>query len=353
MVLIAAQQQIQTVSKTYSHNLQKHGDGFTGGAFGHLRKFVAGEQENVPALLQEVSGKRGVVPVKSWLLQKKIEKKGTAVVVALSCAAVLCFSALADDGPHSNVWLTVVEVKSDARISVTVPVSYGFVVVGSVDTADNGRISVEDGNLRLPNASVSILTPSNPLPGASGNAVYSIDETSAGNNVPIRNYSTDVREENLGVANPPREGLPVKLKAYIHEEEQAEIGGVALTHYWKPIATAPTTSAADFKKFRLGADGKYFSVPGVVYLPLLAGGGMGSLDVLWLDGEIDLAAPPNVLVDGYTAAGLANIPSTLYVPLTVDVGGVQNQYKQVEESVKVTQITWTVVPGTLPAPPTP
>lgn len=268
---------------------------------------------------------------------KQARKRWAGIGVCLSCTGFLCISSLAG-GPSSHVWLGVVETSSEARISVTVPFSFGFAVIGSLEAGASGAVSVEAGNLLLSNVRVKVNVPSAPGTDPS----YSI-ETVSGPAVPISNYSTDVREEDINQDNPPRHGLPVSLRPYLEEVKNVTIAGQAITHNWIPIKEEPTTNPADFKKYRMELNTYTFSVEGKE----LNKDGILS-DILRLSESINLDAPPDVPANGYTAAGTAIVPSEKQVDVNIKVGGIQSQYKQVEQSCKVGEIHWKVVPGELP-----
>lgn len=272
--------------------------------------------------------------------------KGIATV--LICTGVLCFSVLAEEesGPASNVWLDVIQVPTEARISVSVPLSYGFAVIGSIESNAGIPVSTANGNLLLPNVRVVVTTPSTSLPGAAGGAEYEI-QTFSEPSVPIRNYSTDVRDEYADEELPPREGLPVEVKPYMIGVQDS----LNPVHHWQPSSTDPTwdgaagteeTAKYNFKKFQMLLDNLAFSVDGQKNID-------GTLrNVIWLEDTIALDAPPDVPDYGYTSAGTAQVPSEKYISVQVKVGGMQNQYKQVEESLKVGAIYWDIIPGELP-----
>lgn len=271
---------------------------------------------------------------------RQAQKSWAGIGACIFCASFLCISSLAG-GSSSNVWLDVVETSSEARISVTVPFSYGFAVIGSLDTGAVGAVSVEEGNLLLSNVRVKVNVPS--APGTEPS--YSI-ETVSGAAVPIRNYSTEVRVEDADQDNPPRQGLPVSLEPYLEEVKNVTIAGQEVTHNWIPTKEEPTIDSADFKRYRMELDTYSFSIEGSEMDK------NGSLaDVLRLSGPINLDAPPDVPANGHTAAGTAIIPSEKQVEVKVKVGGIQSQYKQVEQSCKVGEIHWKVVPGKLPETP--
>jgi len=255
---------------------------------------------------------------KQWRQWKtKDMMKGMAAV--LICTGVLCISAFAEgaSGPTSNVWLDVIPVPTAARISVTVPLSYGFAVIGSAEESAGIPVSTINGNILLP-------------------------KTVSQSSVPIRNYSTDVRDEYAEEAFLPREGLPVEVRPYMTWDDRYS----ARVHHWEPSLTDPTwdgvsaekDAKVNFKKFQMLLNDLPFSKK-------------GQQNVIWLKDEsaIALDAPPNVLDYGCTPAGTAQIPSEQYISVQVRVGGMQNQYKQAEQSLKVGTIYWDVIPGELPA----
>lgn len=276
-------------------------------------------------------------PMKRW---KKNKVRLTAI--GFICVVSLCFSALADEGPASNVWLSVIQLPSEARISVTVPLAYGFVVRGSVEDSDRFPVSVEHGNLILPNAKVHVSVPSGP----GITAEYEL-QTISEQAIPIRNYSTDVRKEHIEEENPPREGLPVELKPFI-----AGYGSDnGRTHYWEAVGDDPTwdgvSEQTNFKKYQMLLNDVPFSIPEQMTISY-EDGSPELKEVFWYAGTIPLNAPEDVMAHGYTAAGTALIPSETYVTASVKVGGSQNEYKQVEESLKVGAVFWQVIPGELP-----
>ncbi|MSS10657.1 hypothetical protein FYJ38_18705 [Clostridium sp. WB02_MRS01] len=278
-------------------------------------------------------------PMRRW---KKYKVR--LMAVGLICTGCLSFSALASEGPASNVWLSVTQIPSEARVSVTLPLAYGFVVRGSVDSNDTNPVSVEGGNLIVPNVKVHVSIPSDP--GSGTKAEFEL-QTISEHAIPIRNYSTDVREEHMEEEYPPREGLPIELKPFIAGYDSDE----GKTHYWKVVKDDPTwngtSSQTRFKEYQMLIDDFAFSDPGEVTISY-EDGNMELKSVLWCDGTITLNAPEDVQAHGYTAAGTALIPSEKYVTVDVKVGGRQDEYSQVEESLKVGAIFWQVIPGELP-----
>lgn len=285
--------------------------------------------------------------------ETRIIRKTAGIAAAVICSGCIVMSALADttetsepyaDGPTSNLWLSVVELPSQARISVTVPTNYGFAVVGSVETGDTGPVTSSDGTILLSNVRVEVTRPGS----GSGDTDGEYTITTVGlPQVPVENYSTDVREEHLGEDNPPREGMPVEIKPYVVEVPDMLLNNVTKQHYWKPVETDPTGERDLFKRYRMGLDGKWFENKGSI------SDGKNSYDAYFLGENLPLAAPPDVPVNGWNAGGTAKVPYRTYFDVDVQVGGIRNQYNQVEQSVKVGKIGWEIIPGELPEPGTP
>lgn len=278
-------------------------------------------------------------PIRRWR-----NKKIRLITAGMVGMGSLCFSVSASENPASNVWLSVTQIPSEARISITVPLAYGFVARGSVDSNDANPMTVDNGNLIVPNVKVHVRVPSNPGSGIA--AEYEL-QTLSEQAIPILNFSTDVREEHMQDENPEREGLPVDLKPFIAGYDSD--GG--RTHYWKAVEYDPTwdgvSSPTNFKEYQMLIDEIAFSVPGQATISC-EDGSTQLKDVFLYKENIALSAPEDVPVYGYTAAGAALIPSRTYITVGVNVGGMQSEYKQVEESLKVGAIFWQVIPGELP-----
>lgn len=299
--------------------------------------------------LKEIFGTRK--QMEEYKMNKKVYKKVAGVAAVVLCSGCITMSALAtggdpptaayDDGPTSNLWLSVVELPSQARLSVTVPVSYGFAVVGTVDSNDTSRVSSEDGTILLSNVRVKVTKPSE---AGVSKGEYTITTTGMPQ-VPFNNYSTDVREEHMSEANPPREGLAVEIKPYIVEEPDTVIGMVTKQHYWKPVGDDPTGDPALFKRYRMGLEGKWFDTKGNI------SDGKEVYDAFFLSENLPLEAPPDVQTNGWNASGTAKVPSITAFDVDVQVGGTRNQYSQIEQSVKIGVIGWEIIPGELPAAP--
>lgn len=293
--------------------------------------------------------------VEEWEMRKENGRRLGVLAVAMTTSCFVAFSAWGapgdsgssteyNEGPASNLWLTVVETASQARISVTVPTSYGFVVVGSVEPTDSGSVTSENGKVLLPNVRVNVTNPSTGPNHTDGEYVLSVDGPSQ---VLIKNYSTDVPEDQLDLDNPQRFGIGVKVRPYVQEIEQFEaLPNVLRRHYWKPVTTGtdPSGDAGLFKYYRLGMNGMWCDIPGSIKE------GGATKRVYSLDGILEIPAPPDLEQNGWTAGGTALVPYIMAFDMDVQVGGIQNQYKQVEESVRVGQIGWQIVPDTWPDP---
>ena len=227
---------------------------------------------------------------------------------------------------------------SQARLSVTVPTSYGFVVMGTVNTADTNPVSSDAGTILLPHVRIE-----DSIDGTGHSIVWE-----GTGQVPLKNYSTDVREENVKDVNPKREGLPVEMKAYVLKTPSYEVGGVQVLHNWKPVAEDPTGDINKYKQYRLGiGNSNWFDTPGVI------SDGTAIKNVIYLHDNLPLPAPPDVATNGWNAGGLANVSSNTYYNVDVQVGGQRGQYNTTENSIKVSMIGWEIIPGELPPATTP
>ena len=148
--------------------------------------------------------------------------------------------------PYSDgteVYAGVIMNDPDAKIKVYVPTLFAFVVNGSVDEGAEDAISVENGNLLLPNLKVEVDTED----GNPEDHDYSIQTVGEGH-MYFENCSTAWDEDEPTA----RVGVPVEIRGSIKNE-----GTLESRNYWEHIGTEPTT--ADFKKYRLNVDGIEFS----------------------------------------------------------------------------------------------
>ncbi|MGL5437023.1 MAG: hypothetical protein ACRDBO_16875 [Lachnospiraceae bacterium] len=251
----------------------------------------------------------------------------TLLAGALSASMVVpAFATSSGAVPSADgteVWAGIILEDKDAKVMVEVPTLFAFVVNGSVLNADNGAVTVAGGEILLPNAKVKVTTASGSLPGATGSsAAYSIQYVGDGN-MPFTNYST---VDNGGT----REGLAVTVNGNIKNE-----GTPVSRNYWEHTSSTNTTTS-DFKKYNVSIDGHNFDTA--------SNGGLQMADV-----DVISLAAPDLDLDGdgvidnlNTTTNLAITGVTHQAAFSVTVGGVRNQYKQVEESAKVGTIVWTV-----------
>lgn len=247
----------------------------------------------------------------------------TKAVLGLALAGLVAGAALTpgalaaeSDGPGTDVWLSVVPRPGDTRVSVTVPTAIGFVVVGSSDTTATGAITVEEGNLLLPNVKVQ-------SDGAGGHEIAVTGEST----LRLENYSTDVPEDQMNQPEESRQriGLAVDVSAKIVSQNQ---GG------WTLTADAPGQTTDDVKKFQVSM-GVNQSLS--VFNKPEADGALG------LSQSFTLPKPP-VEETGWTTAGVSQVPSRTELLLDIKVGGTKGMYNTTEDSVKAAQIVWDITP---------
>lgn len=260
------------------------------------------------------------------LNRKSLKALRAALSLALAAALVGVPAAGASAAettptPGTDVWLSVVPRPTQERISVTLPTVIAFVVSGTADGANSDAISVEGGSLLIPNVKVEKAD--------DGDDSYQL-VTVGESTLVARNYSTNVPKENADDENLPRYGIQVELGATVitAQDENGDPVDPAERANWTLTGTAPTTSAEDFKKFRLSLDGNAFSekVDNHTYR---------------MDGVITLGAPP-AHEFGWTAGGMSNKPFEQELALEIEVGGARGMYSTAENSAKAAQIVWTV-----------
>ena len=146
-----------------------------------------------------------------------------------------------------------------------------------------------------------------------------------------------MREESQSETDPPREGIEVEVRPSVFEVPDTIIEGVTRQHYWKPIGTDPTGDTTLFKRYRIGMNGMWMDT----LTPMMVNGAYK--DVYRLNGKLRLSAP-DVATYGLTEGGTAKVAADTEFTMDVQVGGIQSQYRQVEESVKVGEIIWEITP---------
>lgn len=235
-------------------------------------------------------------------------------------------------GNGTEVWAGVAVDEPDARIKVTVPTLFAFVVNGTVDTQTaNQAVTVANDGLLLPNVKVT---------GASADATsqkYNIETVGDASELDFRNYSTWL----TGDAKDKREGMAVNITGTIKNE-----GSEDSRNGWTHVATAPSNAAAtDLKHYQIGvavaandadkngtiADDEYTWFGDV-------GNGLHGMAS---DKAISLAAP-DLTNNLDQETNLAINPSITPVNFNVKVGGTRGDYTVVENSAKVGTITWSV-----------
>lgn len=200
------------------------------------------------------------------------------------------------------------ETNADARIRVTVPTVFAFVVNGTLDTAKKDNLlSSTDGTILLPNVKVNVLDPT------SNNSDYEI-AVEQDSTMTFTNYST---KEKTGGG---REGISVNLTGSIENK-----GSDKDRNYWKHSA-----NAQGFKEFTLSLESQKFSKAA---------------------GANTFEMANAVVLDAPDVSDAANVDATTKLAKTgaakdlafdVQVGGKRGDYKQIEQSAKVGTIVWTV-----------
>lgn len=250
-------------------------------------------------------------------MQKKIcaVRRVLSAVLGAALFAVSSVSAAAQtaDGPGTDVWVSVVPRPTQERISVTLPAVVAFVVNGTADTSDQTAVSMENGTILLPNVKVEA---------AENKKSYTL-VLEGSSTLVVRNYSTDVPEENRDDASPPRVGIGVTLTGTVQQTEQSK----AEDAQWTPVGVTPPATEDGFKQYLLSLDGNQFN-------KTVSGG-------FEMEKGIEIGAPP-AAESGWTAGGMSRAPFEQEVKLGVQVGGTRGMYNQAETSVKAAKIIWKI-----------
>lgn len=201
------------------------------------------------------------------------------------------------------------ETNADARIRVTVPTVFAFVVNGTtVGGANAGDVlSSTDGTILLPNVKINVLDPTS----GTSNYEISVEQNST---MTFTNYST---KEKTGGG---REGIPVNLTGSIENK-----GSDKDRNYWKHSA-----NAQGFKEFTLSLESQKFNKAAGTNTFAMA-------NAVVLDAP-DVSDAANV----DTITKLAKSGAAKDLTFDVEVGGKRGQYHQIEQSAKVGTIVWTV-----------
>ena len=266
-------------------------------------------------------------------MKAKIKKRSAQIAIlgiAAAAASILLYLllalVLADDQrdmmietPGTDVWLTVIPRPTEERVSVTVPIAFAFVVNGTADSTDNTEISTENGSLLIPNIKVKY---------QEGKEEYQVTVEGEPTMV-VRNYSTNIPDDELDSENPPRYGIKIDLSGSIQTPGESSERGA-----WTPVGGKPGTDIADHKRYRLVVDEKPFSI-------------QQSDGTFAMDGSVTIGAPPSHLF-GWTAGGISAVPFEQEVKMNVEVGGTRSMYQDIESSIKVGQIIWKIKTHDLP-----
>ena len=202
------------------------------------------------------------------------------------------------------------ETNADARIRVTVPTVFAFVVNGTTAAGANkdSVLSSADGTILLPNVKVNVLDPT------SNNSDYEI-AVEQDSTMTFTNYST---KEKVGGGG--REGIPVNLTGSIENK-----GSDKDRNYWKHSA-----NAQGFKEFTLSLESQKFNKAAGANTFEMA-------NAVVLDAP-DVSDAANV----DTTTKLAKTGAAKDLAFDVQVGGKRGQYYRIEQSAKVGTIVWTV-----------
>lgn len=294
-----------------------------------------------------------------------MNKKVLSLVMAGAMAAGSVMPAFASQNttgtvvPVANgteVYAGVILTDDDARIKVTVPTLFAFVVNGTVESSKSTEaISVAGGSLLLPNVLVEVDQESSKLPDSvDGNGKpdeggkYSIQVRDDAV-FQFENFSTRLGEEKTVADNggkyTPREGLKVFIRGSIKNEGTPEE-----RNYWTHVASSETTKdKKNFKNYNLEVNGITFdgyTTDGSNRMEMKNSIALAAPDLVvterWQTGDSSKPAAWAEYANMDEDTKLANVGTVEPVTFNVSVGGERGQYKQVEESAKVGTIVWTV-----------
>lgn len=279
------------------------------------------------------------------------KQKVLGVLIACGLMATMATSAFAADAPvtltdpngqvggtiptgnGTDVYAGVAVDEPDARIKVTVPTLFAFVVNGTVDNTEGAKaVTLENNGLLMPNVKVTNAN------STADPQTYKIETVGDASELQFENYSTWINNENT------REGMEVKITGSIKNE-----GTEASRSGWTHVAKDPASTAkTDLKKYRIGVavDANDANSDGTIadaeytWFEDLGDGNHGIKSA----NAITLAAPSGVTdstnIDATTK--LAVSPSYTPMYFNVKVGGTRGDYVKVENSAKVGTITWSV-----------
>jgi hypothetical protein len=249
-------------------------------------------------------------------LMRKI--MGTALIAAFCTIAVIPVQAAkgevlpGENGTDVMAGIYIEDTDSDARVRVTVPTLFGFVVNGTKETTSTTALSSADGTILLPNVKVKVEDHT------VSNGAYSLGYEGSGN-MTFTNFST--RKKTTGETSASgRKGLEVSIVGSFENQGTAQS-----RNYW-----THTADATGFKEFTLSVEGNVFNKR-------------------VSSSEFEMAAPVILAAPNVDAANSVDTTTQLAISgeekilvFDVAVGGTRGQYNQVEESAKVGTIVWTV-----------
>lgn len=201
------------------------------------------------------------------------------------------------------------ELNADARIKVTVPTLFAFVVSGKV--GDNTPLT------SAPGADQTILLPNVQVANVQG-VNYEV-KTEGSSAMTFTNYSTALVGGN-------RAGIPLQLSGSIQN-----VGDVASRNGW-----THTAAAAGVKEYNVSVAGQAFTKA--------AGNNALEMAASTILPAPDAGAGINAMTQ------LANVGSSSNLAFDVKVGGKRGDYATVEESAKVGTIVWSVSHAVTPTP---
>lgn len=228
-----------------------------------------------------------------------------------------------DNGPDTDIYMTVAEIDPQTRLSVTVPTIFAFAVNGTKDTSSQVAIAVDQNTLLIPNVRVAVTPDGKSTIEVIGSGKFSIN-----------NYSTTMAKDVKGEPNynpAIRQGIPVKLEAYIKNQ-----GTLPERNQWTAISEDDevTVATENAKKYRITLKAEEMRYP-FNQKSIEVGN-----DTIKMNGTMSLEKPLEAF--GYTESGIAKSPSKLPITMGVEVGGVRGNYNTAEKSVKAGKIIWNV-----------
>ena len=265
----------------------------------------------------------------------------------------------------TNIWIDVVEIDPNTQISVTVPVSFAFVVKGTSD--DTSNITSDD--LLLPHATITV-------PDGGGKYQLGFGDNTA--YCTLANYSTTMKVDQTDPT--VRQGLSVKVNARIENSKEAEnerkywlvkdeqeieainnAAGMGSECSFKLYALTLTDSFTDpIKTYKFENPKEKSLNPDKSSIEKIYSVYLADKDILDSDISSDntkdarddelekCIALPAPTSTQYDEKGLAVEPYYLNLNYELTVGGRRCDYKQIEGSAKIATIIWDIYSDTVP-----